>query len=51
MGLFTMSVGQFEDMYGCFEELSSPFSEMTKVRELAELCLSDKQFPVRHTAN
>ncbi|XP_025113284.1 transient receptor potential cation channel subfamily V member 5-like isoform X3 [Pomacea canaliculata] len=31
MGLFTMSVGQFEDMYGCFEELSSPFSEMTKI--------------------
>ena len=33
MGLFSMSVGDFEDMYAYFDGLPTPFMEMTKVRE------------------
>ena len=33
VGLFSMSVGDFEDLYAYFEDLPSPFMEMTKVRE------------------
>ena len=33
MGLFSMSVGDFEDMYAYFDDLPTPFMEMTKVRE------------------
>ena len=33
VGLFSMSVGDFEDMYAYFDGLPTPFMEMTKVRE------------------
>jgi hypothetical protein len=32
VGLFAMSVGEFEDFYAMFEELPTPFVQMVKVR-------------------
>ncbi|KAL8561177.1 hypothetical protein ACOMHN_029248 [Nucella lapillus] len=31
LGLFSMAVGEFEDLYAHFEELPSPFMQMTKI--------------------